>query len=129
MANRLAAETSPYLQQHAANPVDWYAWGPEALERLGSPRVPVDRVSRVLLQIRRGLGGESIGHYSLALRRSAHGARKWEDLGEAEDVRQEQDQEHEHHRSDEVAAGGQAVDAGGKRRRLVVVHGRDASLD
>ena len=33
MANRLAKETSPYLQQHAANPVDWYPWGPEALER------------------------------------------------------------------------------------------------
>src|SRR5437660_3651157 len=33
MANRLAAETSPYLQQHAENPVDWYPWGPEALER------------------------------------------------------------------------------------------------
>jgi uncharacterized protein YyaL (SSP411 family) len=31
--NRLAAETSPYLQQHAANPVDWYPWGAEALER------------------------------------------------------------------------------------------------
>ncbi len=31
MANRLANETSPYLQQHAANPVDWHAWGPEAL--------------------------------------------------------------------------------------------------
>jgi uncharacterized protein len=31
--NRLARETSPYLQQHAANPVDWYPWGPEALER------------------------------------------------------------------------------------------------
>ena len=29
--NRLAAETSPYLLQHAANPVDWYPWGPEAL--------------------------------------------------------------------------------------------------
>jgi hypothetical protein len=29
--NRLAAETSPYLRQHAANPVDWYPWGPEAL--------------------------------------------------------------------------------------------------
>ena len=29
--NRLAAETSPYLQQHAANPVDWYPWGEEAL--------------------------------------------------------------------------------------------------
>jgi uncharacterized protein YyaL (SSP411 family) len=31
--NRLARETSPYLQQHAANPVDWYPWGPEALAR------------------------------------------------------------------------------------------------
>jgi uncharacterized protein YyaL (SSP411 family) len=33
MANRLANETSPYLQQHAENPVDWYPWGEEALER------------------------------------------------------------------------------------------------
>ena len=32
MPNRLALETSPYLQQHANNPVDWYSWGPEALE-------------------------------------------------------------------------------------------------
>jgi uncharacterized protein YyaL (SSP411 family) len=31
--NRLAQETSPYLRQHAHNPVDWYPWGPEALER------------------------------------------------------------------------------------------------
>jgi uncharacterized protein YyaL (SSP411 family) len=31
--NRLSRETSPYLRQHAHNPVDWYAWGPEALER------------------------------------------------------------------------------------------------
>jgi uncharacterized protein YyaL (SSP411 family) len=31
MPNRLARETSPYLQQHADNPVDWYAWGDEAL--------------------------------------------------------------------------------------------------
>src|SRR5262245_36005164 len=31
--NRLAAETSPYLQQHAENPVDWYPWGEEALGR------------------------------------------------------------------------------------------------
>jgi hypothetical protein len=29
--NRLAGETSPYLRQHAANPVDWYPWGDEAL--------------------------------------------------------------------------------------------------
>ncbi|HJP86449.1 MAG TPA: thioredoxin domain-containing protein [Gemmatimonadaceae bacterium] len=33
MANRLANETSPYLLQHANNPVDWYPWGPEALEK------------------------------------------------------------------------------------------------
>ena len=33
MANRLAAETSPYLLQHKDNPVDWYAWGEEALQR------------------------------------------------------------------------------------------------
>src|ERR671933_1901093 len=32
-ANRLIHETSPYLLQHAYNPVDWYPWGPEALER------------------------------------------------------------------------------------------------
>ena len=31
MANRLAHETSPYLQQHAGNPVNWYPWGEEAL--------------------------------------------------------------------------------------------------
>src|SRR5919201_4882503 len=31
--NRLAHETSPYLRQHARNPVDWYAWGAEALAR------------------------------------------------------------------------------------------------
>ena len=31
-ANRLAAETSPYLLQHAHNPVDWYPWGAEAFE-------------------------------------------------------------------------------------------------
>ncbi|MGH2810366.1 MAG: DUF255 domain-containing protein, partial [Actinomycetota bacterium] len=31
--NRLAGETSPYLLQHAYNPVDWHPWGPEALEK------------------------------------------------------------------------------------------------
>ena len=30
--NRLADETSPYLLQHAENPVDWYPWGDEALD-------------------------------------------------------------------------------------------------
>jgi len=33
MANRLQHETSPYLRQHAENPVDWYPWGEEALSR------------------------------------------------------------------------------------------------
>ena len=33
MPNRLAAESSPYLQQHANNPVDWHPWSAEALER------------------------------------------------------------------------------------------------
>lgn len=33
MANRLALESSPYLLQHAQNPVDWYPWGEEALKK------------------------------------------------------------------------------------------------
>lgn len=33
MPNRLINETSPYLLQHAHNPVDWYPWGPEALQK------------------------------------------------------------------------------------------------
>jgi uncharacterized protein len=40
-ANRLARETSPYLQQHADNPVDWYPWGAEALERAKREHKPV----------------------------------------------------------------------------------------
>jgi hypothetical protein len=39
--NRLANETSPYLLQHAHNPVDWYPWGPEALERAKREDKPV----------------------------------------------------------------------------------------
>ena len=39
--NRLAHETSPYLLQHAANPVDWYPWGPEALERSRAEDRPI----------------------------------------------------------------------------------------
>ncbi|MEO5633760.1 DUF255 domain-containing protein, partial [Gaiella sp.] len=39
--NRLATETSPYLLQHAANPVDWYPWGAEALERASSEDRPI----------------------------------------------------------------------------------------
>jgi uncharacterized protein len=40
-ANRLAGETSPYLLQHAYNPVDWYPWGPEALERARDEGKPI----------------------------------------------------------------------------------------
>jgi uncharacterized protein YyaL (SSP411 family) len=39
--NRLRGETSPYLQQHAANPVDWYPWGAEALERARAEDKPI----------------------------------------------------------------------------------------
>jgi hypothetical protein len=39
--NRLAAETSPYLQQHADNPVDWYPWGEEALARARQENKPI----------------------------------------------------------------------------------------
>jgi len=39
--NRLANATSPYLLQHAHNPVDWYPWGPEALERAKKEDKPI----------------------------------------------------------------------------------------
>jgi uncharacterized protein len=41
MANRLASETSPYLLQHKDNPVDWYAWGDEALQRARAEDKPI----------------------------------------------------------------------------------------
>src|SRR6266404_9508745 len=41
MPNRLAQETSPYLQQHAENPVDWHAWGEEALKRAREEDKPI----------------------------------------------------------------------------------------
>jgi uncharacterized protein YyaL (SSP411 family) len=39
--NRLATSTSPYLRQHADNPVDWYEWGPEALARAKAEDKPI----------------------------------------------------------------------------------------
>lgn len=39
--NRLSAETSPYLLQHAHNPVDWYPWGEEALQRAKQEDKPI----------------------------------------------------------------------------------------
>jgi uncharacterized protein len=39
--NRLADETSPYLLQHADNPVDWYPWGEEALDRARDENRPI----------------------------------------------------------------------------------------
>jgi uncharacterized protein YyaL (SSP411 family) len=39
--NRLADETSPYLRQHADNPVDWWPWGPEAFDEARRRDVPV----------------------------------------------------------------------------------------
>ncbi|HVQ14420.1 MAG TPA: thioredoxin domain-containing protein, partial [Vicinamibacterales bacterium] len=39
--NRLAHEQSPYLLQHAANPVDWFPWGDEAFARARQERKPI----------------------------------------------------------------------------------------
>ena len=41
MTNRLAGETSPYLLQHADNPVDWHPWGTEALDRARIENKPI----------------------------------------------------------------------------------------
>ena len=41
MSNRLARQTSPYLQQHADNPVDWYPWGEEALAKARAEDKPI----------------------------------------------------------------------------------------
>ena len=41
MPNRLELETSPYLRQHADNPVDWFAWGPEALAKASAEDRPI----------------------------------------------------------------------------------------
>ncbi len=41
MANRLAAESSPYLLQHAGNPVDWFPWGEAAFEAAAEREVPI----------------------------------------------------------------------------------------
>ena len=41
MTNRLTNETSPYLRQHANNPVDWYPWGEEALQRARDEDKPI----------------------------------------------------------------------------------------
>ncbi|TVS08124.1 MAG: DUF255 domain-containing protein, partial [Phycisphaerales bacterium] len=40
-ANRLAEASSPYLLQHAHNPVDWFQWGPEAFEEARRRDVPI----------------------------------------------------------------------------------------
>ena len=39
--NRLINETSPYLLQHAHNPVDWYPWGEEALQKAQQEDKPI----------------------------------------------------------------------------------------
>ena len=41
MPNRLAHETSPYLRQHANNPVDWYPWSEEALSKAKAENKPI----------------------------------------------------------------------------------------
>uniref|UniRef100_A0A453GH35 Spermatogenesis-associated protein 20-like TRX domain-containing protein n=1 Tax=Aegilops tauschii subsp. strangulata TaxID=200361 RepID=A0A453GH35_AEGTS len=50
--NRLAAEHSPYLLQHAHNPVDWYPWGDEAFEKARKLDIPIFLSSNALSKIR-----------------------------------------------------------------------------
>ena len=51
MPNRLAQETSPYLQQHADNPVDWHPWGAKALALAREQNKPICSLSAILLVI------------------------------------------------------------------------------
>ena len=41
MTNRLSREKSPYLRQHAENPIDWYPWGDEAFQKARDKNLPV----------------------------------------------------------------------------------------
>ena len=57
--NRLAGESSPYLLLHQHNPVDWYPWGEEALEKArarGQADLPLGRLLDLLLVPRHGAG-------------------------------------------------------------------------
>ena len=55
--NRLGRETSPYLLQHQENPVNWWAWGPQALaeaKRVGKAHPALGRLRRLPLVPRDG---------------------------------------------------------------------------
>src|ERR671933_127081 len=66
-ANRLLHETSPYLRQHAHNPVDWYPWGPEVARILNEhfvsikvdreERPDLDQIYMAAVQLMTGQGG------------------------------------------------------------------------
>src|SRR5438105_4784049 len=62
MPNRLAAESSPYLRQHADNPVDWWPWGEAAFaEAEDNALALVDGLQRVDEHYRRGAIGADPG--------------------------------------------------------------------
>ena len=71
--NRLSSERSPYLLQHATNPVEWYPWGEEAFARARNENKPIflsvgystchwchvmERESFESIEVREGLGTE-----------------------------------------------------------------------
>ena len=60
--NRLVGESSPYLLQHAANPVDWYPWGDAAIARARE----LGHVLERLTPARRQSGRSDIGHGTMA---------------------------------------------------------------
>ena len=115
MTNRLIHETSPYLRQHAHNPVDWYPWGPEALERArraGSAHLSQHRLLRLPLV-------------------PCHGARKFRKPGRGQDaqraLRQHQGRSRGTARSRSDLHGGRADDD--QARRLADVDVSDAGLE
>ena len=48
MPNRLASESSPYLLQHAGNPVDWLPWGAEAFARARAEGKPENIIAKMI---------------------------------------------------------------------------------
>ena len=64
--NRLAQERSPYLRQHAANPVDWYPWGSDAFERNMTLGL-MENEARTLHQIEDALEQMEGGRYGVCI--------------------------------------------------------------
>ena len=65
MPNALASETSPYLRQHAENPVDWLPWGPVALNRARGRPVKLEASGSVSLESVRAIAETGVDYISV----------------------------------------------------------------